>query len=87
MELRIIAAIIRAFGKRVPGGYEVFIPREIFSEVYPQSEVSHTNEAGGVRCIFRSNPIIDGGKAVFIEETETPVEFAAAELPALSEEN
>lgn len=69
----IVASLTKMYGKQVPGGYEIFIPHHIISELSPTGQIQQQPDdpnEHGVRLRYLPNHIIDG-KFELVTEPDT----------------
>jgi hypothetical protein len=71
-ELTLIAAVARAYGRRVEGGYLLLIPETILASIRPNGIISTLppdHREPGLRILYTPEEMtIDGGKMEFIKD-------------------
>lgn len=72
IDVEILAAICKKYGKTAAGGYELFIHRSEVGEVSRTGQVDHVPDPDGLKLLYRPNITIEGTFAVVEEPATEP---------------
>jgi hypothetical protein len=79
IDVEILAAICKKFGKTAAGGYELFIHRSEVGSISRTGQVDHVPNPEGIKLLYRPNLTIEGTFIRVEEPIESPPELKEPE--------